>query len=60
MLILHQHYAELPTWGERSQQLAAPYAANIWAIRWRELIQDVYQAKTIKQYKNNKVAKNLA
>jgi glycosyltransferase involved in cell wall biosynthesis len=41
MLSLHQCYHELPTWGERSQQLAAPYAAPIWAVRWQKFIYDV-------------------
>lgn len=45
LLTLHQHHAELSTWGKRSQQLAAPYAANIWANRWTELIQNLQQAK---------------
>jgi glycosyltransferase involved in cell wall biosynthesis len=38
MLTLHQKYADLSTWGKRSQQLSAPYAADIWASRWHELI----------------------
>lgn len=48
MVILHKNYLELPTWGKRSQQLAAPYAANIWAIRWQELIHHTYQMKSAK------------
>lgn len=42
MLNLHQHYAELPTWGQRSQHLAAPYASDIWAIQWEKLIHDMF------------------
>ena len=46
LLILHQRYGDLSTWGKRSQQLAAPYAADIWASRWRELIDDLILDKT--------------
>ena len=38
MVRIHYAYDELPTWGERSQQLAAPYSAEHWAERWRDLI----------------------
>jgi glycosyltransferase involved in cell wall biosynthesis len=41
LLSLHEHYELLPTWGKRAQQLAAPYAAQIWAERWHELLSDV-------------------
>ncbi|XZE55521.1 glycosyltransferase family 4 protein [Planctomycetaceae bacterium SH139] len=30
---MHARYDELPTWGERSVELAAPYAAEHWAER---------------------------
>ncbi|MBW4673028.1 MAG: glycosyltransferase family 4 protein [Desmonostoc geniculatum HA4340-LM1] len=60
MLTLHQRYTELPTWGKRSQQLAAPYAANIWATRWQELLHNVHQIKTVKQNTSNLVTENLA
>ncbi|MEH2048732.1 glycosyltransferase family 4 protein [Nostoc sp.] len=59
MLTLHQHYAELSIWGKRSQQLAAPYAADIWARRWRSLIHDAYQAKTVNQNTGNLVTEHL-
>ncbi|NEO95516.1 MAG: glycosyltransferase family 4 protein [Moorea sp. SIO3G5] len=45
MVTLHHNYTELPSWGTRSQQLAAPYGTKIWAHRWQELIKDVYLAK---------------
>jgi glycosyltransferase involved in cell wall biosynthesis len=48
MLSLHQQHANLSLWGKRSQELAAPYAANIWASRWRELIHSVHQTKVVK------------
>jgi len=38
LLIIHERYEELPIWGKRSQELAAAYAADIWATRWRELV----------------------
>ncbi|AFY95589.1 glycosyltransferase family 4 protein [Chamaesiphon minutus] len=34
-LTFHQHHAELPIWGQRSQTLAAPYASGIWVDRWQ-------------------------
>ncbi|WP_310430238.1 glycosyltransferase family 4 protein [Chamaesiphon sp. VAR_48_metabat_135_sub] len=39
LVTFHQHHAELPEWGKRSQQLAAPYATNIWVDRWQALLQ---------------------
>lgn len=41
LLKLHQRYGELHIWGERSQQLAAPYGADIWARRWQEMIHEL-------------------
>jgi glycosyltransferase involved in cell wall biosynthesis len=38
LLTLHQHYDVLPSWGKRAQQFAAPYAADVWANRWQEMI----------------------
>ncbi len=46
-IALHQHYDELPTWGIRSQQLAAPYAAEMWAIRWQAMIQELQKARVV-------------
>jgi len=43
---IHQRHNELPLWGARSQQLAAPYAAPVWAERWRALIEDVIATKS--------------
>lgn len=31
--------ADLPTWGTRSMELAAPYAAPLWADRWTSLFE---------------------
>ncbi|WP_231867000.1 glycosyltransferase family 4 protein [Anabaena sp. 4-3] len=59
MLTLHQQYTDLSTWGRRSQQLAAPYAANIWASRWHELIHDVHPANKAKQNPSKLVNKHL-
>jgi glycosyltransferase involved in cell wall biosynthesis len=44
LLYLHEHYEMLPTWGKRAQQLAAPYAANIWADSWFDLISSLVKA----------------
>lgn len=45
-LTIHNAYAELPTWGLRSQQLAAPYAADIWATRWVALFNELVPVHT--------------
>lgn len=37
MVHMHERHAELPLWGHRSQQLASPYAAEIWVQRWRQI-----------------------
>jgi glycosyltransferase involved in cell wall biosynthesis len=39
LLNLHDLHPQLPLWGQRSQQLAAPYATNIWVDRWKFLLQ---------------------
>lgn len=38
MLTIHNLYDVLPTWGQRSQTLAAPYAVEVWADRWQILL----------------------
>lgn len=35
---IHQRYDVLPQWGQRSQQLAAPYDAEVWAQHWHEIL----------------------
>ncbi|MCB0207754.1 MAG: glycosyltransferase family 4 protein [Anaerolineae bacterium] len=45
MLTAHRHYDDLPTWGARAQYLAAPYAADLWAERWQELLLELYPAE---------------
>jgi glycosyltransferase involved in cell wall biosynthesis len=47
LLIFHQHHAELPEWGKRSQSLAAPYATSIWVDRWQSLLQSAVQRRII-------------
>jgi glycosyltransferase involved in cell wall biosynthesis len=42
LLALHRRYTDLPVWGARSQQLAAPYAAERWAEHWAELLLDLH------------------
>ncbi|QYO62675.1 glycosyltransferase family 4 protein [Leptolyngbya sp. 7M] len=46
LLVFHHYYDELPTWGQRSQQSAAPYASEIWAIRWKEMLQNLSLSQT--------------
>lgn len=38
LVTIHHQYDSLPTWGENSQQLAAPYSADTWVYRWCELL----------------------
>ncbi|MBW7881351.1 MAG: glycosyltransferase family 4 protein [Caldilineaceae bacterium] len=38
LVAIHHYLDQLSEWGARSQQLAAPYAAEIWAGRWRDLL----------------------
>ncbi|MFM2303433.1 MAG: hypothetical protein RLZZ135_842 [Cyanobacteriota bacterium] len=47
LLIFHQHHTELPLWGKRSQELAAPYSTDIWVDRWQALLQDVTRSKSM-------------
>lgn len=44
LLTLHHHAAALPQWGARSQQLAAPYAAEVWTRRWMALLQELHRS----------------
>jgi glycosyltransferase involved in cell wall biosynthesis len=39
-LLTFHHQNDLPTWGKRSQELAAPYGTKIWVDRWRTLLQE--------------------
>lgn len=41
LVTLHNHHADLPQWGARSQQLASPYSAEIWTTRWAALLRDL-------------------
>ena len=43
LLTFHQHHEELPTWGKRSQELAAPYSTSIWVERWQALLRAAVQ-----------------
>lgn len=49
MLTLHEHDSNLATWGKRSQQLASPYAVDIWATNWREIAYKAHQNKISKK-----------
>lgn len=41
LLELHGRSDELPEWGQRSQQFAAPYSARAWAQRWEQISREV-------------------
>lgn len=41
LLTFHHQYDRLPHWGKHSQELAAPYASEIWVDRWQALLVDV-------------------
>ena len=45
LLTFHQHHAELPLWGQRSQTLAAPYATSTWVDRWQASLQTAVNSK---------------
>lgn len=47
LLTFHRQQAQLPLWGRRSQELAAPYGTDIWVDRWIDLLQDVTKSKSI-------------
>jgi glycosyltransferase involved in cell wall biosynthesis len=49
LLTFHQRHAELAIWGKRSQELAAPYATDIWVDRWVALLEGVMKSKTAGQ-----------
>lgn len=38
---MHAHHDLLPGMGRRSEQLAAPYSADMWATRWLEIARGV-------------------
>jgi hypothetical protein len=38
---MHDHHSELPEMGRRGMALAAPFAAEFWARRWIEMIDEV-------------------
>ncbi|WP_232321318.1 MULTISPECIES: glycosyltransferase family 4 protein [Cyanophyceae] len=44
LLSIHKAYDKLSAWGRRSQQLAAPYAADVWATRWVALLNELVPA----------------
>jgi glycosyltransferase involved in cell wall biosynthesis len=50
LLTLHEHHAELPMWGQRSQALAAPYATSVWVARWQALFQKVTRSQDLAIY----------
>jgi glycosyltransferase involved in cell wall biosynthesis len=40
LVTFHHQYDRLPQWGKHSQELAAPYASNVWVDRWQALLFD--------------------
>ncbi|HUG13240.1 MAG TPA: glycosyltransferase family 4 protein [Opitutaceae bacterium] len=34
MISLHRRHGDLPLWGQRSRELAAPYSAEAWTEKW--------------------------
>lgn len=38
---MHDHHEDLPMMGWQAQQLAAPYAAQVWARRWAAMMDDM-------------------
>jgi glycosyltransferase involved in cell wall biosynthesis len=44
LLALHQRYDDLPLWGKRARELAAPYATNIWVDRWHALLRTAVES----------------
>jgi glycosyltransferase involved in cell wall biosynthesis len=47
LINLHDCYTQLPLWGQRSQQLAAPYATQVWVDRWRSLLQQAVNPNSL-------------
>lgn len=41
MCWMHDHYDDLPEMGRRSQQLAEPFGAEQWAIRWQQMAEEI-------------------
>jgi glycosyltransferase involved in cell wall biosynthesis len=39
LLTFHHDHHDLPVWGKRAQELAAPYQTRLWVKRWRTLLQ---------------------
>jgi glycosyltransferase involved in cell wall biosynthesis len=44
LVTFDRYHAELPIWGKRSQELAAPYSTSIWVSRWQALLQAAIKA----------------
>lgn len=59
LLIFHQHHAELPSWGRRSQELAAPYATSVWVERWQALLRDAIKSRPITASGKRVIVKTL-
>jgi glycosyltransferase involved in cell wall biosynthesis len=38
---MHEHYEQLPEMGRRGQELARPFSAQMWALRWSEMFKEL-------------------
>lgn len=47
MLTMHHQHKALPQWGKHSQQLAAPYAADVWVQRWYHLFKSTNAGSSV-------------
>jgi glycosyltransferase involved in cell wall biosynthesis len=53
LVTFHERYAELPIWGQRSQELAAPYATGVWVERWQATLRNAVEPMQITNFKSH-------
>lgn len=41
LALFHERYDQLPEMGQRGQQMAAPYSAEMWAERWMRMFEEL-------------------
>jgi glycosyltransferase involved in cell wall biosynthesis len=46
LVTVHHQYERLPQWGKHSQELAAPYASDVWVVRWQALLFDTVRSQS--------------
>jgi glycosyltransferase involved in cell wall biosynthesis len=54
---MHDHHAELPEMGRRGMEMAAPFAAEFWARRWIEMIDEVCPGRRLSPAAGVSIAK---